>query len=99
MDAEMARTQSQARLVEEGKRKASNSLLSVASGENEGPPCDAVKGKAVAMLRAPRMDDQKPHVLMQGFDWESCNHQSGWYKELTSHVPKLKEAGVDMLWL
>jgi len=98
-DGTMARTVSQAELVEEIKRKASNSLLSVEDGENEGPRCEAVVAKAQAMLKAPRLDDKDPHIMLQAFNWDSCYNKDGWYKVLSGQVPDMKEAGIDMVWL
>lgn len=98
-DSTMARSTSQAVLMEELRKKASNSLLSVEEGENEGPRSEGVMGKAVAMWKAPRMGDAEPHILIQGFDWGSCHNKNGWYKVLRGAVANLKEAGVDMCWL
>jgi len=98
-DSTMARSTSQALLMEELRKKASNSLLSVDEGENEGPRCECVVGKAQAMLKAPRMGDTEPHVLMQAFNWDSCYNKNGWYNVVKGCVEELKEAGIDMLWL
>eukprot|EP00932_Pfiesteria_piscicida_P000093 SRR837773.10087.p1 GENE.SRR837773.10087~~SRR837773.10087.p1 ORF type:complete len:551 (-),score=192.68 SRR837773.10087:132-1667(-) len=98
-DTTMARSTSQAELMEEIRRKASNSLLSVEDGENEGPRCEALVAKAQTMLKAPRMGDNEPHIMLQAFNWDSCYNKEGWYKVLKSSVAGLKEAGVDMVWL
>uniref|UniRef100_A0A7S3RCW7 Fibronectin type-III domain-containing protein n=1 Tax=Strombidinopsis acuminata TaxID=141414 RepID=A0A7S3RCW7_9SPIT len=100
-DDSMARTKSQAEMMEELKKKASHSLLAVDEAENEGPLCDAVSGKAAQMLEVPRMGDRKPHILLQAFNWDSCLNKSpgGWYGVVKGSVQKLAESGIDMAWL
>lgn len=96
---EMARSDSQTLLAEEIKKKASRSLLAVEEADNEGPRCSPVIAKAVAMLKAPRMGDKDPHIMLQAFNWYSCYNKDGWYKVLMTKVEQLKDAGVDMCWL
>jgi len=98
-DETMARTRSQAELMEILKKKASNSLLLVKKDDNEGLCCEAVSGKAVPMLKAPRMGDRDPHIMLQAFNWSSCYSKSGWYNVLHSRVAQMKDAGIDMCWL
>ncbi|XP_031376111.1 alpha-amylase-like [Punica granatum] len=40
-----------------------------------------------------------PAVLFQGFNWESCNKQGGWYNSLKSTVSDLAGAGITHVWL
>mmetsp|Transcript_12094 Transcript_12094/g.34559 ORF Transcript_12094/g.34559 Transcript_12094/m.34559 type:complete len:748 (+) Transcript_12094:73-2316(+) len=98
-DQNLMRSKSQAQIVEELRKKASNSLLSVDEDVNEGPLCDDVVGKAAAQLKAPRMGDTEPHIMLQAFNWESCHNKNGWYNVVKGAVPKMKEAGIDMAWL
>jgi len=96
---EMARSQSQTLLAEEIKRKASNSLLAVEESDNEGPRCSPIEVKAVAMLKAPRLGDKDPHIMIQAFNWNSCYNKDGWYKVLASKIQQMQDAGIDMCWL
>jgi hypothetical protein len=96
---EMERTKSQAELVEQIKKKASASLLAVPESENEGLPCASVNAKAVPTLKAPRMGEKVPHIMIQAYDWDSCLNKNGWYKVVTSKVAQMKEAGITMAWL
>ncbi|KAK4796542.1 hypothetical protein SAY86_028868 [Trapa natans] len=38
-------------------------------------------------------------ILFQGFNWESCNKEGGWYNSLKSSVPHLAAAGITHVWL
>ncbi|GAB4852138.1 hypothetical protein Ancab_016328 [Ancistrocladus abbreviatus] len=38
-------------------------------------------------------------LLFQGFNWESCNKQGGWYNSLMNTVDQLAQAGVTHVWL
>ncbi|GAB4838376.1 hypothetical protein Ancab_027910 [Ancistrocladus abbreviatus] len=38
-------------------------------------------------------------ILFQGFNWESCNKQGGWYNSLKNSVDDIAEAGVTHVWL
>uniref|UniRef100_A0A5B7BQV1 Alpha-amylase n=1 Tax=Davidia involucrata TaxID=16924 RepID=A0A5B7BQV1_DAVIN len=40
-----------------------------------------------------------PTLLFQGFNWESCNKQGGWYNSLINSVPELASAGITHVWL
>lgn len=54
-----------------------------------------VPGKA---LECPRLGDRKPHILLQGFNWNSSKNPLGWYKVLVSKLPDVKRLGVSILW-
>jgi alpha-amylase len=95
----MDRSPSQALLAEEIKKKASESLLAVEDADNEGPRSTPVTGKASPMLKAPRMGDKDPHIMLQAFNWNSCYSKDGWYNVLLSKVSQLRDAGIDMCWL
>lgn len=36
---------------------------------------------------------------MQGFNWESCNKQGGWYNMLKGRVGSIASSGVTHVWL
>ncbi|GMH13813.1 hypothetical protein Nepgr_015654 [Nepenthes gracilis] len=38
-------------------------------------------------------------ILFQGFNWESCNKQGGWYNSLRNSVDQIASAGVTHVWL
>ncbi|CAL5012973.1 unnamed protein product [Urochloa decumbens] len=38
-------------------------------------------------------------VLFQGFNWESCKKQGGWYNSLKAQVDDIAKAGVTHVWL
>lgn len=38
-------------------------------------------------------------VLFQGFNWESCKQQGGWYNRLKAQVDDIAKAGVTHVWL
>ncbi|GMH04037.1 hypothetical protein Nepgr_005876 [Nepenthes gracilis] len=38
-------------------------------------------------------------ILFQGFNWESCNKQGGWYNWLRNSVDQIARAGVTHVWL
>uniref|UniRef100_A0A0G4GAC1 Fibronectin type-III domain-containing protein n=1 Tax=Chromera velia CCMP2878 TaxID=1169474 RepID=A0A0G4GAC1_9ALVE len=68
-------------------------------GKTESQPCDDVEAKAVEMLRVPRLGDRDPHIMLQGFNWDSCNNPNGWYKVVESKLPEIAKAKISMLWL
>ncbi|XP_062192649.1 alpha-amylase isozyme 3B-like isoform X2 [Phragmites australis] len=41
----------------------------------------------------------RAQVLFQGFNWESCKKQGGWYKFLQERVDDIANAGVTHVWL
>mmetsp|Transcript_6183 Transcript_6183/g.14777 ORF Transcript_6183/g.14777 Transcript_6183/m.14777 type:complete len:876 (-) Transcript_6183:72-2699(-) len=93
------RTASQADLRELLEKRASHSLLEVPEEDNEGPSCEEVQAAAITPLKMPKLGEQVTHVILQGFNWWSCENKNGWYKVLTSKVPDVKAAGFDMIWL
>lgn len=93
------RTPSRSELVDLLVRRASGSLLEVSAENNEGPPTEEITAKAVNALRMPKLGEQVTHIIMQGFNWWSCDNKNGWYKVLQSKVQEFKEAGFDMVWL
>ncbi|GAB2228401.1 hypothetical protein Droror1_Dr00010239 [Drosera rotundifolia] len=38
-------------------------------------------------------------ILFQGFGWDSCNKQGGWYNSLKNSVGQIAKAGVTHVWL
>lgn len=98
-DGAMARSRSQAELIEALHRAASNSLLSVDEDANEGPKSDQVLAKAVAMLKEPRLGDREPHIMLQAYNWDSFSNKEGWYKVLLGSVGQMRDAGIDMVWM
>ncbi|KAF8024551.1 hypothetical protein BT93_F1656 [Corymbia citriodora subsp. variegata] len=40
-----------------------------------------------------------PALLFQGFNWESCKKEGGWYNSLRNLVPDLAKAGITHVWL
>ncbi|KAJ9166234.1 hypothetical protein P3X46_021012 [Hevea brasiliensis] len=38
-------------------------------------------------------------LLFQGFNWESCNKEGGWYNSLKNSIPDLVNAGITHVWL
>jgi len=93
------RTPSRSDLVSILEKRASKSLLEVQPEDNEGPPCEEVEATAVAALRMPKLGEQTTHVILQGFNWWSCDNKSGWYNVLLGKVQDFKDAGFDMIWL
>jgi hypothetical protein len=37
-------------------------------------------------------------VILQGFNWESCNSKNKWFDVLTNEVQLIKEAGFTAVW-
>mmetsp|Transcript_75945 Transcript_75945/g.180580 ORF Transcript_75945/g.180580 Transcript_75945/m.180580 type:complete len:873 (+) Transcript_75945:91-2709(+) len=93
------RTASQADLRALLEKRASHSLLEVPEEDNEGPSCEEVQAAAVVPLKMPKLGEQVTHVILQGFNWWSCENKNGWYKVLKEKVPDFKNAGFDMVWL
>ncbi|RLM61528.1 alpha-amylase isozyme 3B-like [Panicum miliaceum] len=44
-------------------------------------------------------DTARAQVLFQGFNWESCKKQGGWYKFLQGRVDDIANAGATHVWL
>ncbi|PUZ51865.1 hypothetical protein GQ55_6G225000 [Panicum hallii var. hallii] len=44
-------------------------------------------------------DTARAQVLFQGFNWESCMNQGGWYKFLQGRVDDIANAGATHVWL
>eukprot|EP00070_Physeter_catodon_P031318 XP_028338212.1 alpha-amylase AMY3-like [Physeter catodon] len=65
----------------------------------EGLLSETLKSAAVDMLQAPRLDDGKSHILLQGFNWVSCRNPHGWYAVLTDKLPDIKRLGATIIWL
>ena len=38
-------------------------------------------------------------IILQGFNWESCNEKGGWYQRLRDEVPAIREMGFSAVWL
>lgn len=93
------RSPSRSDLCELLEKRASHSLLEVAEEDNEGPSCEEVAAKAVTQLSMPKLGEQTTHVILQGFNWWSCQNKNGWYNVLSSKVQDFKRAGFDMVWL
>jgi len=51
------------------------------------------------ILSAPRLGDRTSRILLQGFNWESCHEQKGWFNALREKVPRIAGFGVDLMWL
>jgi alpha-amylase len=93
------RTPSQSELLDLLERKASKSLMEVSPEDNEGPCCEEIQVSAVVPLKMPKMGERVTRVMLQGFNWWSCDNKKGWYNILNSKVPEFEEAGFNMIWL
>lgn len=93
------RRPSQSELIDLLEKRASKSLLEVPEEDNEGPSCEEVTASAVVPVRMPKLGEQVPHVMLQGFNWWSCDNKKGWYNVLKGQVQNIKAAGFDMVWL
>lgn len=51
------------------------------------------------LLILPTFAAPTPTLLFQGFNWNSCNKQGGWYNSLINSVADLASAGVTHVWL
>eukprot|EP00898_Chlorokybus_atmophyticus_P002293 jgi/Chlat1/3064/Chrsp21S03381 len=96
------------RALPAGKRRLTRCTATVplpipGAGEVAAAAAAAVTvGKVVEALtpseRPPPLDN-KHIVMMQGFNWESCNHKTGWYNVLEKCAEKLGQMGVTDVWL
>jgi len=93
------RTPSHSDLLDLLKRKASNSLLGVSPEDNEGPRCEEIQVSAVIPIKMPKLGEKVTRIMLQGFNWWSCDNKRGWYNVLSSMVPQFEEAGFNMIWL
>ena len=64
----------------------------------EGLQSDPVEAKAEVLLEGPRLDDGKGHIMLQGFNWVSCQNPKGWYNVLCSKLKDIKKLGVSIIW-
>ncbi|CAD6245502.1 unnamed protein product [Miscanthus lutarioriparius] len=53
----------------------------------------------VALCTSLACDLDQAQVLFQGFNWESCKQQGGWYNRLKAQVDDIAKAGVTHVWL
>ncbi|XP_066351798.1 alpha-amylase isozyme 3D [Miscanthus floridulus] len=53
----------------------------------------------VALCTTLACDLVQAQVLFQGFNWESCKQQGGWYNRLKTQVDDIAKAGVTHVWL
>eukprot|EP00920_Eleutheroschizon_duboscqi_P007360 GHVT01016870.1.p1 GENE.GHVT01016870.1~~GHVT01016870.1.p1 ORF type:complete len:408 (-),score=89.04 GHVT01016870.1:750-1973(-) len=51
------------------------------------------------MVDMPRLDDNKPHIILQAFNWQSCDNPDGWWNVLRAKLPQMAATGVSMMWL
>eukprot|EP00922_Rhytidocystis_sp_ex-Travisia-forbesii_P054164 GHVS01080351.1.p1 GENE.GHVS01080351.1~~GHVS01080351.1.p1 ORF type:complete len:822 (-),score=115.13 GHVS01080351.1:330-2795(-) len=66
---------------------------------SEGALSEPLEVKAVQMLELPRLDDRKPHIILQTFNWQSCFNPAGWYKILNSKIEKMADCNITMAWM
>lgn len=93
------RTPSKSCLVDLLIKRASKSLFEVPEEENEGPACEEITVRAEITIKAPRLGERVTHVILQGFNWNSCKSKTGWYNVLMNKLGDFKRAGFDMMWL
>ncbi|KAI3435981.1 hypothetical protein D9Q98_002039 [Chlorella vulgaris] len=48
---------------------------------------------------APQAEGTGEEVLLQGFNWDSCNHPGGWYNYISSRAEELGRMGFTAIWL
>ena len=80
------------------RQSESELLHGINQEDNEGPDSDFVIASAVIMSRAPKLGDGLPHILVQGFTWDSWKCKEGWYNKMSKEAEILGDAGVDMVW-
>ncbi|KQJ90515.1 alpha-amylase isozyme 3A [Brachypodium distachyon] len=66
-----------------------------------GKQVTALNGLLVAMALLCLSCDAlaQTQILFQGFNWESCNKQGGWYNMLKGRVGSIASSGVTHVWL
>ncbi|KEP61358.1 UNVERIFIED_CONTAM: Alpha-amylase AMY3, putative [Hammondia hammondi] len=72
---------------------------SVGRSPIEGLLSEPLGVKADDMLQMPRLNDAKPHILLQGFNWVSSRNPYGWYKVVKNKLPDIKRLGASIIWL
>ncbi|CEL93761.1 unnamed protein product [Vitrella brassicaformis CCMP3155] len=65
----------------------------------EGIACEPVVVKAVDMLQVVRLGEKKPHIVFQGFNWNSPHNRDGWYKVIIDKMDLITKSAFTMVWL
>lgn len=64
----------------------------------EGLLSASIRVRAEAALEGPRLEDKKPHIMLQGFNWLSAKNPFSWYKILFNKLDEICKLGVTIVW-